>query len=138
MNFKIEFKNFIPMLKDWNFWKSVISGGTTAIVDLSLLFIFKEVLHLHYWASINISFSVAILVNFFLQKFWTFSNKNIGVVHKQFGKFFLVAIGNMAMNSFIMFVLSIVLGIWYLAAQVITIGMLVLVNFTLYRYFVFR
>ncbi|MFA5841391.1 MAG: GtrA family protein [Candidatus Paceibacterota bacterium] len=126
------------MLMSWYFLKSVISGGTTALVDLSLLFVFREILHVSYWLSVNTSFAVAIAVNFSLQKFWTFSNKDLDSAHKQFIKFFLLAMGNMAMNSLLMYVLSIVFGLWYLGAQVITIGTLAIVNFVLYRNFVFK
>lgn len=129
---------FFMIIKRWHFWKSVISGGITTFVDLSLLFILWDVLHLPHWLSINIPFGVAIVVNFSLQKFWTFSNQGSDVTHKQFIKFFIVAMGNMAMNSLIMYVLSVKFGFWYLGVQVFTIGILAVSNFVLYRYFVFK
>lgn len=128
----------VSALKNRCFWKSVISGGITAIADLSLLFMFREILHLSYWLSINAAFAAAILINFSLQKFWTFSSRDWDGAHRQFMKFFLVALGNMALNSFLMFLLSVVLGLWYLGAQILTMGMLAVVNFALYRRFVFN
>jgi putative flippase GtrA len=118
--------------------KSILSGGITALVDLSLLYFFRERLYLSYWLSVNISFAISIIVNFSLQKFWTFSNLALNLAHTQFAKFILVAIGNMAMNSVIMYALSNIFGFWYLGAQVITIGILSILNFVLYRQFIFK
>ena len=124
-------------LKSRSFWKSVISGGITALVDLALLFTLRETLHQSYWISVNAAFAFAILVNFSLQKFWTFSNRDLRGAHTQFMKFFFVAMGNIVMNNILMFILSAMLGIWYLGAQILATGMLAVVNFTLYRHFVF-
>jgi len=138
MNPKSKIKEMILTLKSWQFWKSILSGGITACVDLSLLFVFREKFTWSYWPAVNTAFAISILVNFSLQKFWTFSSQSLDVAHKQFVKFFIVAAGNMAMNSIIMFVLSVLLGFWYIGAQVLTIGALAIVNFILYRKFVFK
>jgi putative flippase GtrA len=126
------------MLRSWSFLKSILSGGITALVDLSLLFVFREPLHWPYWLAINSAFVIAILVNFSLQRFWAFSHQELHLVHKHFARFIFVAMGNFMMNSLIMFLLSVTFGIWYLWAQVLTTGMLAVVNFTLYRRFVFN
>ncbi len=130
-------RDLFSFLRSWSFMKSILSGGITALLDLSLLFGFRELLRWPYWLAINIAFAIAIVTNFSLQKFWTFSHRDLAGAHTQFMRFFLVALGNLVMNSSLMFLLSVVLGIWYLGAQVIAIGMMAAVNFTLYRRFVF-
>ncbi len=127
----------LSILRSRRFWKSVASGVLTAIVDLSLLFAFREMLSLSYWVAINTAFVGAILTNFSLQKFWTFRSMDLRIAHTQFIKFLLVSIGNMAMNNVSMFVLFAVLHVWYLVAQIITMAMLAILNFTLYQRFVF-
>ena len=131
-------KNLFLMFEDRRFWKSVASSGITAVVDLSLLFIFREAFHLSYGISINGAFVAAIAVNFSLQKFWTFSNRDLNLARKQFAKFLLLAMGNVVMNGLFMFALLAVFGFWYLGAQIIVMGILALVNFVLYRRFVFN
>jgi len=138
MNFKINSQGTFATICNRSFLKSILSGGITALVDLSLLYFFRERLYLSYWLSVNISFAISIIVNFSLQKFWTFSNLALNLAHTQFAKFILVAIGNMAMNSVIMYALSNIFGFWYLGAQVITIGILSILNFVLYRQFIFK
>lgn len=131
-------QNFLSMLQSWRFWKSILSSSITAIADLSLLFFLREVLHWSSFAAVNASFLVAILVNFSLQKFWTFSDRNLRLTHRQFAKFFMVSMINLVMNGFIMFFLMTTLSLWYLGAQIITMGLLAVMNFTLYRHFVFK
>lgn len=138
MNFKRKISELVSILSSWQFWKSLLSGGITAVVDLSLLFVLREKLLWSYWTAVNTSFAASILVNFFLQKFWTFSSQNLDVAHKQFVKFLVVAVCNMAANAFLMFFLTVCLGVWYLGAQIITISLLVLANFVAYQRFVFR
>lgn len=138
MNTHINMQNFFLMLQSWRFWKSILSGAITAVVDLSLLFFLREVLYWSLLSAVNTSFVIAILVNFSLQKFWTFSNNNLDLAHKQFVKFFIVAMGNMAINGFIMFLLVTVFSPWYLAAQIFSLATLMIVNFVLYKRFVFK
>lgn len=131
-------KVFFQMCMDRQFWKSVIASGITACADLLLLFIFREVLYMPHWFSINGAFAAAIIINFSLQKFWTFSDRDLNFAHKQFFKFFLLAMVNGVANGLIMFILLVQFGFWYLGAQIITMGILALANFVLYRRFVFR
>lgn len=138
MKTTLEFEKTFEILRDRRFWKSVIASGLTACTDLSLLLVFREIFHFPHWVSVNSAFIVAIIVNFSLQKFWTFSDRDIHVMHRQFLKFFLLALGNIAANNFIMFVLLVGFGLWYIGAQIIAIGVLALFNFILYRRFVFR
>lgn len=134
----INIRALFSLLQSWSFWKSVLSGGITAGVDLSLLFILREIFVWPPLLAVNTSFAVAVVVNFSLQKFWTFSSRNLDLAHKQFVKFLVVAGVNIAMNSIIMFLFISVFDFWYLGAQVVTMGMLATMNFILYRIFVFK
>lgn len=140
MNFckNLTTRNIFIMLQSWPLWKSILSSVITAAVDLSLLFFLRGVLVWPSLLSVNTAFAVAILVNFTLQKFWTFSNKNLRGAHKQFVKFLGVSAVNMVMNGIIMFFLVSVLGLWYIGAQVIVMVGLAVMNFMLYRIFVFK
>jgi putative flippase GtrA len=126
------------LIRSWAFVKFILSGGITALLDLLMLSVFREQLQWPYWLSINVAFIIAVLVNFSLQRFWAFAERDLHATHVQFVRFFLVALWNLAMNNFIMFVLTTVFGLWYLGAQALTIGLLAIVNFVLYRYFVFK
>lgn len=131
-------QKLLLILQSRSFLKSVFSGGITAVADFAFLFLFREVLGLDKLLAVNISFAFAIIVNFLLQKFWTFSNKDLRVAHKQFLKFLGIAVVNFLINSTIMFIFVSMLGVWYIAAQVLVMAGLAIMNFTLYRIFVFK
>lgn len=131
-------KKLIDVLKNKNFLKSVLSGCVTAVADFAFLFIFHKLLGWEQLLSVNVAFALAILINFSLQKFWTFSDKDLSVAHKQFAKFLAISAINFFINGAIMYVLVSILGVWYIAAQVLVMVGLAIMNFTLYRIFVFK
>src|SRR3990167_3912629 len=59
----------------------VISGGVSALVDLSLLYLFN--LYTHYLIAAAFAFALAFSVSFTLQKFWTFKDLSTDGIHKQ-------------------------------------------------------
>ncbi len=138
MNLNMNTQRLLLILHNRSFWKSIFSGGITAVADLTFLFLFHEILGWSQLVAVNISFILAILVNFSLQKFWTFSNKDLKVAHKQFIKFLGVSAINLAMNAIFMFFFVAILGLWYIGAQAFVIAVLAIMNFILYRIFVFK
>ena len=119
------------------FVKSIFVGCVSATTDLSLIFIFTDLLHWHYWISANVAFFIAVLVNFSLQKFWTFGNSESKGTGFQAFKFSLNALLNLVVNSILIYVLVSVFGIWYLLAQAMITLMLFLFNFAIYRFYIF-
>lgn len=120
------------------FGKSLVSGGTAALADLGVLYLLAEQAHWGHFAAVNVAFAVGIIVNFILQKFWTFEHRDLHTMHMQFLKFLLLAAGNMAVNAVGMALLVGALGFWYLGAQIVMLGSLACFNFLAYRRFIFR
>lgn len=115
----------------------LIGGGTAAFVDLASLFLLQEVFLVPYWYSVNIAFALATISNFFLQKLWTFEDKTVAGAHWQVIKFFIGGVFNLIANSAIMYLLTVVFDVWYLLAQVFSLGILAVFNFFLYKYVIF-
>ena len=84
--------------------KFIISGGTAAITDLVLLYIFTDILGLWYLISAAAAFIVAFFVSFFLQKFWTFRDNSRDRIFKQLGQYLTVGIVNLCINTMGMYV----------------------------------
>ena len=118
--------------------KYVISGGTAAFVDLSLLFVFTSLVGWHYLLSASLAFIIAFFVSFYLQKFWTFRDNNRDEIYKQLFLYMSVGLINLALNAGIMFVLVAKLNIWYLSAQVITGALIALESFIFYNLIIFN
>lgn len=132
-------KHLLALFKivPYRYIKFLISGGTAAVVNLGLLFLFWEVFNFGYWEAINVAFIGGVLTNFSLQKLWTFKNKEIGETYRQLALFFGGAFFNILMNNLGMYVLGILLGLWYIFAQMIVLGTLALFNFFFYKHIVF-
>lgn len=117
--------------------KYVISGGTAAITDLSLLFVFYEVLEINVVVAATLAFIAAFFVSFYLQKFWTFRDNSKDKMKRQMFVYFAVGAANTLVNAWSMDLLVNSWHVWYLLAQVIASGTIALYSFIIYKFFIF-
>lgn len=116
----------------------LLSGGTALLVNLVLLYVFADMLNMWYITASILAFVGAFCVSFFLQKFWTFDNKNMDSVHFQAGISLVVALANLALNTLIMYELVEGLGVYHIFAQVIASGVIACESFFVYKNLVFN
>jgi putative flippase GtrA len=116
----------------------ILSGGTAAVVDLGLLYFFTEEFGLHYLTSATLAFIAAFGVSFVLQKFWTFQDASTDRVHVQASLSFVIAVINLGINAGLMYFFVDVLGVWYMAAQIIVGAMLAFESFFILKLVIFR
>lgn len=115
----------------------LIAGCTAAGTDISLLYIFTDLFGIWYLSSAILAFLVAFVVSFLLQKFWTFRDNGVDGVHKQAASYLGVQIIGLGLNTLGMYLLVDRVGIWYILAQFIMGMILAVMNFILYRTFIF-
>lgn len=120
----------------WLF-KYLVSGGSAAAVSLGTLYLLTEYAHFHYLLSAILAFIVAFFVSFLLQKFWTFQNKGREDMHVQLAAFLLVSLGNLALNTLLIYTFVEVFHLWYLLAAFISGGFIAVESFFIYRYVIF-
>ena len=116
----------------------LISGLTGAATNLGLLYVFTSILGIWYLYSSILSFLTALFVSFFLQKFWTFNDKNMDNARQQFYKFLGVALIGILVNSLFMFILVDYAHIWYISSQIITAAIVAIINFLIYKFLIFH
>ena len=115
----------------------IISGTLATCTNLVALYVLTENLHIHYLQSSACAFVISFLVSFTLQKFWTFSNSSLEMVHKQLVGAFAVALFNLLINMFLMYGFVEYVGLHYLLAQIVTSALIAGETFVLFRYVVF-
>jgi putative flippase GtrA len=115
----------------------VISGGTAATVTIASIFIFTHYFQIWYLASSVISYSLGFIVSFSLQKFWTFKSHSLIRWRDELAIYSFIFVINILVNSTIIYGLVEFLSIHYLIAQIISGAILALVNFFLYKHYVF-
>lgn len=116
----------------------LVSGGTSTMVNFAVLYGFTEFLHVWYLASSIVAMGAGFITSFILQKFWTFSNKSLERAPVQFQLHVLLGLSNVAVNTVALFVLVEHLHMWYILAQFISAAALAVMNYTIYRLFIFH
>lgn len=80
------------------FTRAQLSAFIGSLFDYTVMIACTEWLHIHYTISIGISGIVGALVNFNINRFWTFGTSHIAL-SKQLFKFYLVVLGSIALKS---------------------------------------
>ncbi|MBI2459121.1 MAG: GtrA family protein, partial [Parcubacteria group bacterium] len=91
------------LLKYKRIVKYLMAGGLAALVDLSLLYILTDILGIWYLISASLAFIWSFFVSFFLQKFWTFSDRDQQKMYRQMAGYLSVALANLALNTALMY-----------------------------------
>lgn len=119
----------------------IIKYGITGMVglstNLSVTYLSFEKIGLDAIVSSSVGLSVSMVVGFILQKFWTFKEHSLTRVPKQFTLYVGVALVCLLINYVVVsFIISI--GIYYLIAQTISIGIVAVFTFLVYRSLIFK
>lgn len=115
----------------------IISGGTSASVNLLLLYLLNTVFEIYYLTSAVIAFIGAFGVSFTLHKFWTFKSHN-DKAHKQVVMYLQTSLLALLLNTFLMYVFVDYLKFMVIVAQIF-VGMIVAVfSFFMSQTFVFK
>ena len=113
------------------------SGVMGITVNLGSLFILVHVFDVHYLAASITAVSISTIVGFLLQKFWTFGERSFSRSRSQFLLYTLVAILNILLNTFIVYVLTGVLGLHYLIGQFVGAAVVAVWSYFIYRHVIF-
>lgn len=121
---------------DQQLLRFVVAGGVTAVLDMALLYLLTEKVHLHYLVSVALAFLVAAAASYVLNVTWVFwrgrHRPEVEVL-----VFFLTSTGGLVLNELIVFTLVEGFFVWYLAAKVVAIAGAAVWNFWCRRRFVF-
>ena len=129
-------KEIIPQ-KYAVFFKYAIVGCLGTAIDMGSLYVFVEFLHIHLLLAAAMSFILAVINNFILNKYWTFQNKSSNI-RKQFIKFLIVSITGLLLTELFMALFVYDLKIWYMASKLITSGLVLIWNFLANKYWTFK
>lgn len=109
-----------------------ISGFSAGVIHLGLLYVLVDYFGYHYLLASTVAVSLAVIVSFTLQKFWTFKNEDLNGVHVQFFYYAIIAIADIILNAALLYVLVEMVGLHYMVAQVIVMGAIAAASFLFY------
>ncbi len=128
----ISYKKFIKGLR------FIVSGSSAAFTALLLFYIFSNLLGMWYLSASILSFLLAVVVGFIMQKYYTFKNHSKTGAKKQAIIFFVISLINLGINVLLMSFFVGLLSFNQMLAKVVTLGILACWNFFVYQKFVFR
>lgn len=132
---EIEDEGYAKHVKIFRF---LISGGLAAATDLTLLFLFTDILGFWYLLSSVIAFILSFFVSFSLQKLWTFRDHSKERVKKQLGIYLLIASFNIVINTLLVYLSVEYFSLHYLPAQIIVSAFIAIESFFVYQKFIFH
>jgi dolichyl-phosphate beta-glucosyltransferase len=101
------------------FFKYAIVWVSSTIVDIGALFVLVDLVNFNLYPSVAISFLLAVINGFLLNKLWTFEDKSKSY-KKQFIKFLIISIFWLILTLISMYILVNIFEINYLISKAIT------------------
>jgi len=124
------------------FAKAQVSAFIGGMTDYGIMVFFTEVFHVHYTISIAIGGVIGAVVNFSLNRRWTFHSKNLpykNSINKQMIKFVLVVLNSILLKSSGTYLVTNFLKIDYKISRIIVdLIVSIALNYNLQKYWVFK
>lgn len=123
------------------FLKAQLSAFTGGILDYLVMIFCTEILHIHFTISIAIGGIIGAVLNFSVNRYWTFDDNNASKspVGIQLVKFIFVVAGSIALKSSGTYLLTNWLKLDYKITRIIVdIIVSLSFNYVLQKYWVFR
>lgn len=126
------------------FVKFAIVGAIGMVVDLTVLTVSREILGLPLTLAVALGFSIAVINNFTLNRFWTFPESRARPIASQLVQFTAVNLIGLAINEVIVLGLHPVFSLpfqdpfAYLAAKIIAIGVVLFWNYGANRIWTYK
>lgn len=131
-------KFLIDQFRDFRIvFKYGISGFIAASTQIGVLAFLVERVRLSYLTAVVWAFVCSALVSFSLQKFWTFRDHSLDRVHFQIIQYVFLALTMLTLNVAFMYFFVDVIHLWYIFAQVLTVGVTAITAFLYNRLYIF-
>lgn len=116
----------------------IIAGCVATGSNLVILFISVQYFQLWYLTGAIISFSLAVVISYLLQKFFVFKNYRKDNISTQFFRFFIYNIVMLGFNTLLMYSFVDIIHIWYLLSQALTAIIIAFMNYIYFNKIVFK
>jgi putative flippase GtrA len=120
------------------FMRYVLVGGGAFMVDFMLLATLTELGGMHYLVAASLGFLAGLAFNYFLSISWVFSHRNCQNSLMEFLIFAGVGIVGLALNAYIIWMLTDPMGFHYLASKLCAAAVIFVFNFSVRKALLFR
>ena len=116
----------------------ILAGGIATAFNLVILFICVHYFHLWYLTSAIISFCLAVIISYLLQKFFVFRNYYTNNIRTQFLNFFIFNLVMLGLNTLLMYIFVDIISLWYLLAQALSSAITACINYIYFNKIIFK
>jgi putative flippase GtrA len=106
-------------------------------IDFGTTYVLKEYLRVQKYVANALGFTLAASSNYFLNKWWTFQDASPHIT-EQFIKFFIVSLLGLAINTYIIYLLTNKFKKNFYLSKLFAIGVVVIWNFSINLLFTFK
>lgn len=132
------FCSFLCLIEKYQrFFNFCIVGVIGTVIDIGLLYCLVEYFYFPVLFATTISFCVAVINNYFLNKYFTFKSIEKNSL-KQFIKYFSVSLIGLGINNTSMYFLINYLLCWYIYSKMMTTLVVLFWNFLANKYWTFK
>lgn len=104
-------------------------GAIAAIVNIGMLYVFTDILQIHYIISNILSFTLGLITNYILSKKWVFKNENIKNKKIEFIIYALIGVLGLALDTFLLYIIVDKKGLHYILGKIISTIIVFVWNF---------
>lgn len=134
-NHKILIKNFLRKDIFKEGLKYLLVGGTCTALDFLILYLLVNTFSVNYVLSSVISFSLAVLLNYYLCTLWIFKVRKVSNVYKEILFYSLISIVGLLLNSGLIWFLTETFTLQFLLSKVLATPIVLVWNFLGRKYF---
>jgi len=119
------------------FVKFGIVGVSSTIIDWGIFYILNYYLGIYYLIAKVLSFLVSVVNSYIWNRRWTFRSQDQKKMH-EFGRFVLVAIVGLALNTYIMYFAVSTLHLHYIFGLALATAIVMFWNFLINKFWTFK
>lgn len=102
-------------------------------IDFGLLYIFTDILHIHYLISTITAFTISMLVNFLISVLWVFKTRADRPLWKEILAFFIIGFVGLALTALIVWFCTSTLHLHYLVSKLVAVTIVFFWSFSARR-----
>lgn len=111
------------------FLQYIAVGGTCTTIDFVVLYLLTTRCEVHYLVSSCISFSIGIVLNWFLCTYWVFQYHRIQQQSKEFACYVLISLGGLILNTSLMWIYTEFFSLWFMFSKLFSVATTLFYNF---------
>ncbi len=120
------------------FFRYTFVGGASFLVDFSALFMLKEYGKINYLIAAAIGFVFGVAVNYWLSNVWVFKQRALKNKWFEFLIFSLIGMVGLGLNEMMMYILTALLGWYYLVSKIAATVLIYLWNFSARKFILYQ